>query len=1074
MKTKLKSILAIALCAVGLSAWAADPVTYLDWDDVNKKLTNATCTAYETVTASSPTSFDTGKTYVVTGAVTRSGAITVKSVAVRPARLILCDGAKLTASKGLTVAGSYALVICAQEGGTGALEATGGNGGAGIGGGYVTKIAGGTITINGGVVTATGGNGGAGIGGSSGKDGGTVTINGGTVTATGGNGGAGIGGGNSAARPGTVTFGAAFGVLAGEDAASAQPVAQEDYEQDHSAAYVQIGPPAPTASGESEKFAFDVREEIALAEGAVTIAGVSYSDTAWGAADPANVTLGYTNETTGAMGELKPGLTGEDVTEVDLPPKDGGYRLTHSTGKLTSFVKFTVSGYPLGSEGNPWKIGANAAAEVIAFSNGTDTVSFKPVRGTVTKAGLETITNAMGGASFTANLIAADGSETNGLKMVLGASGTAYDTIADALAANEASYTLFETDGYFVSYDANGAAGTMATDTFVPTIPTNLTANAYSAVGYAFAGWTTNGSDKVAYADQAAGVDFAQPGETLALKAKWTDTGAAVATFDALTNALVAATNQAASLPVTVNLTGDITVPQGGVVKVYARPAVTFAGTGKFDVTAEHPALFCGYPVGTGLKPEDLDRFVTDKDVKAYYEDGKVVVRGRGETEEFPWLLGTAGHEDEVTAWAIDGGILAKPTRGTASVAAFQSVTNALSGYVPGLGELKVISADGTATNNVVMLLGSDGVPYDTLAEVLAADPMPETVRLFEVKGTSVEFNAMGGVHTDGREIETNFCIVTYTLPEVERKGYAFKGWYVGWKPGAAEVTNGQDLVTFEPHALYAQWTAKNPTPKAGELDVPDVKNGQPVTTIEAGAYNGNASLSTVVTPLYLNSIGMYAFQGCSSLKTLTITAARSYDDLSPVKVTVAQNAFSGCSSLETVYVAAEIDKLGKSAFQSCAKLKRIVFQGDGTITYGSSAFYRCGYQNGTGSLKVYMSRAFQENNAALIADFKKWNTQVQIIEKVDVMPVNGIGEIAGIDLGSMSADRRVAVLVKTSVLGTPDPDDVDVEHTTELNGTWSPLKDGTEKTANPDGTVLIEIKVPEVPQGFFRAKVTE
>ena len=55
MKTKLKSILAAALCAVGLAAQAADPVTYLDWDEVNHKLTNATCTAYETVTASSPT-----------------------------------------------------------------------------------------------------------------------------------------------------------------------------------------------------------------------------------------------------------------------------------------------------------------------------------------------------------------------------------------------------------------------------------------------------------------------------------------------------------------------------------------------------------------------------------------------------------------------------------------------------------------------------------------------------------------------------------------------------------------------------------------------------------------------------------------------------------------------------------------------------------------------------------------------------------------------------------------------------------------------------------------------------------
>ena len=41
---KLKSIIAAALCAVGFAAFAA-PVEYLDWDNVNKKMTNAVCTA---------------------------------------------------------------------------------------------------------------------------------------------------------------------------------------------------------------------------------------------------------------------------------------------------------------------------------------------------------------------------------------------------------------------------------------------------------------------------------------------------------------------------------------------------------------------------------------------------------------------------------------------------------------------------------------------------------------------------------------------------------------------------------------------------------------------------------------------------------------------------------------------------------------------------------------------------------------------------------------------------------------------------------------------------------------------
>ena len=202
MKTKLKSILAAALCAVGLAAFAADPVTYLDWDEVNHKLTNATCTAYEAVTAST-TSFDAGKTYVVTNDITRSTRITVNGTEAKPTYLILCDGAKLTVKGGLAVSVhetvTNALVICAQsedESTMGRLTATAPAGStdiAGIGG--KLRVPGGIVTINGGMVTSTGDKYGAGIGGGNVADFVAVTVNGGVVTANGGESAAGIGSG---------------------------------------------------------------------------------------------------------------------------------------------------------------------------------------------------------------------------------------------------------------------------------------------------------------------------------------------------------------------------------------------------------------------------------------------------------------------------------------------------------------------------------------------------------------------------------------------------------------------------------------------------------------------------------------------------------------------------------------------------------------------------------------------------------------------------------------------------------------------------------------------------------------
>ena len=80
-----------------------------------------------------------------------------------------------------------------DENGNGKLIATGGEYGAGIGGGK--KGNGSNITITGGEVTATGGTNGAGIGGGNKDNGSNITITGGKVTATGGIGASGIGGG---------------------------------------------------------------------------------------------------------------------------------------------------------------------------------------------------------------------------------------------------------------------------------------------------------------------------------------------------------------------------------------------------------------------------------------------------------------------------------------------------------------------------------------------------------------------------------------------------------------------------------------------------------------------------------------------------------------------------------------------------------------------------------------------------------------------------------------------------------------------------------------------------------------
>ena len=100
--------------------------------------------------------------------------------------------------------GNAGNLTIADDGNDGSLEATGGNSGAGIGGGLMNGSGSG-ITISGGEVKATGGQLGAGIGGGAKGFSSDITISGGTVKATSDHAGAGIGGGWNG-KSGKVTF----------------------------------------------------------------------------------------------------------------------------------------------------------------------------------------------------------------------------------------------------------------------------------------------------------------------------------------------------------------------------------------------------------------------------------------------------------------------------------------------------------------------------------------------------------------------------------------------------------------------------------------------------------------------------------------------------------------------------------------------------------------------------------------------------------------------------------------------------------------------------------------------------
>ena len=176
--------LMLAMAGVAYAEDAEKPVEYQEasWDDTNKQVvyTTKSVSSYTKVTSDMNTSFREGW-YVVDSDVTIEDFIDICGTI----NLILCDGCRLTVSKGISISDSWRFLnIYGQSAGTGELIATGDSASAGIGGYSGTPAS--NITIHGGTVTATGGDFGAGIGGGREGTGGNVTICGGMVTATGG------------------------------------------------------------------------------------------------------------------------------------------------------------------------------------------------------------------------------------------------------------------------------------------------------------------------------------------------------------------------------------------------------------------------------------------------------------------------------------------------------------------------------------------------------------------------------------------------------------------------------------------------------------------------------------------------------------------------------------------------------------------------------------------------------------------------------------------------------------------------------------------------------------------------
>ncbi len=117
------------------------------------------------------------------------------------------------------------------------------------------------------------------------------------------------------------------------------------------------------------------------------------------------------------------------------------------------------------------------------------------------------------------------------------------------------------------------------------------------------------------------------------------------------------------------------------------------------------------------------------------------------------------------------------------------------------------------------------------------------------------------------------------------------------------------------------------------DIIIADTYQGVPVTAIADNAFN-NTSITTLLIPLGITSIGNYAFNSCGSLKTVTFVGDESL-------ITIGDYAFSDCQNLVNFRIPSGVTTIGNYAFYNCYNLPAINIPNSVT-TIGNRAFMDC------------------------------------------------------------------------------------------------------------------------------------
>jgi len=248
------------------------------------------------------------------------------------------------------------------------------------------------------------------------------------------------------------------------------------------------------------------------------------------------------------------------------------------------------------------------------------------------------------------------------------------------------------------------------------------------------------------------------------------------------------------------------------------------------------------------------------------------------------------------------------------------------------------------------------------------------------------------------------------------------------------------------------------PGHKAGGYTIPGS-----VTSLEAGAFSGCSSLTSVTMPNSVSAIPDSTFQGCYSLTSVAIGSSVS---------TIGDCAFESCSNLTSVTMPSGISSIGDSAFSCCTSLMAVYSEGNAP-SLGSDVFSWPGFDPlppGSDPATIY----YLPGTAGWGPTFgglptALWNPGTFGALQVSISPAGAVSagaqwqmdggawQNSGTIVSNLSVGGYTVAFSTVSGWTTPTSQTVPVSanQTTKATGTYVPVVSALDYTTN-NGTITI------------------